>query len=643
MAQPSVLFIRTLTFSERCCVPRNGTDMFAFLRSKKPDPALAQLQSRLGSLEANCLAALEQGLADMAAGNLTTAVEPVTRPIDLHSEDPQVAALVETFNAMLRRAQNALTAYNAHREELRAALGDRSSLQDLRLRLASLDEHCLTGLGAGLTAVAEGDLTRELSPATKPIEVAPGAFPGALTETFNSMLGRAQGGLAQFNVMREELRAALGDRSCLGDLTARLASLNDNCLTALQTGLIAVADGGDLSVASTPVTTPITARPGHEIGALAGTFNSMLGRAQASIEAYNGMRGDLADVARTAARIADGDLTASVAPKSEDDVLGNAFAEMSVKLRSIVAQVSDTAIGLRAASVEMARSSEETHRAIEEIAHAVADVAAGSERQLIVVGSAQEVAVNVVGVTSASEATAQDARTAAADARAAAEEGARAVTTATKAMAAVRESSAAISETMADLDAKSQQIGGIVEAITGIAEQTNLLALNAAIEAARAGDQGRGFAVVADEVRKLAEGSQQAAREIGTLVGSIQGETQRALNVVEAGAAQTEDGAATVEQAHAAFLRIDGSVGEVHDRVVQITDAVREISLSSAKVQGDLDDIVSVAQQSTAATEQVSASTQQTSASAQEIATGAQDLARRADSLADLVATFKVA
>jgi methyl-accepting chemotaxis protein len=612
-------------------------------RKKKPDPALAQLQSRLDSLESNCLAALEQGLADMAAGKLTTAVEPVTRPIELPTTDPQVAGLVETFNAMLRRAQNALNAYNEHREELRGALGDQSSLRDLRDRLASLDEHCLRQLGRALTAVAEGDLTHELAPATQPIATAPDAHAGTMTDTFNSMLARAQGGLGQYNVMRAELAAALGDHSCLVDLTARLNSLNDHCLTALQTGLVAVSAGGDLSVVATPVTTPIVGRPGHEAGALADVFNAMLGRAQESIDAYNSMRADLAGVAATAARIANGDLTVSVAPKSEDDVLGNAFADMTGRLRDVVAQVADTATGLQAASVEMARSSEETHRAIEEIAHAVADVAAGSERQMHVIGGAQEVTAEVVEVTAASGATAQDARAAARDAREAAEEGAKAVTTATKAMSAVRESSAAISGTMEDLERKSQQIGGIVEAITGIAEQTNLLALNAAIEAARAGDQGRGFAVVADEVRKLAEESQGAARSIGELIGEMQGETQRALAVVQAGAAQTEDGAATVEQARASFLRIDGSVGDVHDRVEEISAAVEKISLSSTRMQGDMDDIVSVAQQSTAASEQVSASTQETSASAQEIATGAQDLARRADSLNELVATFKVA
>lgn len=74
---------------------------------------------------------------------------------------------------------------------------------------------------------------------------------------------------------------------------------------------------------------------------------------------------------------------------------------------------------------------------------------------------------------------------------------------------------------MSILVEQTSQIQGVISLIRDIAEQTNLLALNAAIEAARVGELGRGFAVVADEVRNLAERTQKSLLEIDSTTGII--------------------------------------------------------------------------------------------------------------------------
>jgi methyl-accepting chemotaxis protein len=381
----------------------------------------------------------------------------------------------------------------------------------------------------------------------------------------------------------------------------RLSSLRDNCATDLEGGLTALREG-DLTVEVRPVTQPIPSWSRDELGDVAQATNAIRDKMVAAIEAYNDSRSGLA---------------------------------------GMIGQVSQTAGAVASSSQQMAATSDEAGRAVGEIANAIGDVAVGAQRQVEGIGDARRLGDEVVEATARSADDASATAQAAEEARRIAGDGAGAVGQATESMRSVREASTEATDAIRRLGAKSGEIGGIVDTITGIAEQTNLLALNAAIEAARAGDQGRGFAVVAEEVRKLAEESQRAAASIAALIEEMQTETLAAVRKVENGAARTEEGSETVEQARIAFERIGESVDDVTSRVSQIAAAVQQIAASSHAMRERMTDIASVAEQSSASTEEVSASTEQTSASTQEIAASAQELAASAADLEKLVARFR--
>jgi methyl-accepting chemotaxis protein len=356
------------------------------------------------------------------------------------------------------------------------------------------------------------------------------------------------------------------------DVLDRLSHLRREDTSSLRGGLEALAEG-DLTVEAQATTEPIERITGDELGRIAVAVNEIAGDTAQSVEAYGTARASLSE---------------------------------------LIGEVKTTADSVTTASAEVATTSNEAGRAVNEIASAVSEVAKGAEDQVRMVDAAR---------TSADEGS-----RAAQEATEVAREGAGAAEQATAAMGAVRESTVHASQAIRSLAGKSDEIGGIVATIGGIAEQTNLLALNAAIEAARAGESGRGFAVVAEEVRKLAEESQQAAAAIGGLIEQVQTETQRAVEVVEAGAQRSDEGAAVVEQARAAFERISESVSAMSAHIGEIATATGEVA--------------SVAEESSASAEQVSASTQETSASTQQIAASAQQLATTAVELERLVGRF---
>jgi methyl-accepting chemotaxis protein len=179
---------------------------------------------------------------------------------------------------------------------------------------------------------------------------------------------------------------------------------------------------------------------------------------------------------------------------------------------------------------------------------------------------------------------------------------------------------------MLELGRKSQQIGTVLEIVSELAEQTNILAINATIEATGAGESGRRFAAVADEIRKLADRVGGSTKEIRTLIDEVRSAVNTTVMATETGSKAVEAGSRQFGEVATSLRLITGLVGTM-------TEAAREIELST-KQQSTAVEQVNVATASvTQASKETEASAAQTLQTASQLAVLSKDLMRvvRAD------------
>lgn len=211
--------------------------------------------------------------------------------------------------------------------------------------------------------------------------------------------------------------------------------------------------------------------------------------------------------------MAEGDLRPRVTSPGKDEVgqMGTAMNDTLDRIGETIDGIADGSNSLSTSSVELSSVSQQLSAVAEETAAQAASVSAAAE----------QVSHNVQSVAAGAEELGVSIKEIAKNTSDAARVAAEAVSVAE-----------ATNDTVTKLGLSSAEIGEVVRVISSIAEQTNLLALNASIEAARAGDAGKGFAVVANEVKDLARKTARSSEEIGKKVGSIQADTQHAVEAI---------------------------------------------------------------------------------------------------------------
>ncbi len=345
--------------------------------------------------------------------------------------------------------------------------------------------------------------------------------------------------------------------------------------------------------------------------------------------------------------IAKGDLTVEFNEKDlkrKDEVANIARSTKALQdqFKELIGNINETVAVVKESAGNVDTMSTQSSRTVEDVSHAVEEIATGASSQA---DETQTAAEHIDDIGRLIEDIVADVNvlTHSAETMGTAEDSAQGILT--ELVGTTEKTSKAVDEISAQTEATNASAGEIsqaVELITAIASQTNLLSLNASIEAARAGDAGRGFAVVASEIQQLADQSNQSAIKIQKIIEELTAQSEKTVEIMKDVKSAVSDQENKIDETKSIFGQVKEGVQNSLSGIESISQKSGELNDRREKIVGIIQDLSAVSEENAAGTQETMASSEELSSMMNELASSANNLNELANKLDEAVSVFKI-